>query len=356
MIFCSEDRTLIKVENLVKKYGDKTAVDNLSFTISKGGVHGFLGPNGAGKSTTMNIITGCLDATSGKVLVDGIDVAEDPMGAKHKIGYLPEIPPLYESMTPYEYLVFVAEAKRVSYDKLYRNVNSVMELTSIEDVSGRLIKNLSKGYRQRIGIAQTMLGNPDVIVLDEPTVGLDPKQIIEIRKLIKKLGKVKTVIISSHILSEISELCDDLLIISHGKMIAHDTIENLERRLEKTQTLSISVRGQKESVFRTLESIKGLSDCTVTGSRGGVLSLKLEHDADNDIRDSVFSALADAGCPILSMENSSLTLEDIYLKLTDTEVEADKADGKKSRRKKNTEPGRGWKYQKKAEGKRGMGK
>ncbi len=323
---------MIKVENLTKKYGDKVAVDGLSFTISKGGVHGFLGPNGAGKSTTMNIITGCMTATSGKVFVDGIDVAENPLEAKKKIGYLPEIPPLYDNMTPYEYLVFVAEAKKVPYDKLYRNVNSVIELTNIEDVSKRLIKNLSKGYRQRIGIAQTMLGNPDIIVLDEPTVGLDPKQIIEIRKLIQKLGKVKTVIISSHILSEINELCDDLLIISHGKMIAHDTIENLEKKLDKTQALSISVRGQKESVFSALENVNGLADCTLTGNKAGIISLKLEHNSDRDIRDDVFSALADAGCPILSMEDSSLTLEDIYLKLTDTEEEKT-SNGKKSPRK-----------------------
>ncbi|MBQ7384712.1 MAG: ABC transporter ATP-binding protein [Clostridia bacterium] len=323
---------MIKVQNLVKKYGDKVAVDNLTFTISKGGVHGFLGPNGAGKSTTMNVITGCLRATSGSVLIDGVDMLESPLEAKAKIGYLPEIPPLYENMTTHEYLVFVAEAKDVPYDKLYRNVNSVMELTSIEDVSGRLIKNLSKGYRQRIGIAQTMLGNPDVILLDEPTVGLDPKQIIEIRKLIKKLGKVKTVVISSHILSEIEELCDDVLIISHGKMIAHDSIENLEHKLEKTQALSISVRGQKESVFRTLEQVGGLTDCTVTGSRGGVVSLKLEHDSGIDIRDAVFSALAEAGCPILSMDTSALTLEDIYLKLTDSEESsAPEENGKKKK-------------------------
>ncbi len=335
MIFCSEEINLIKVENLVKKYGDKIAVDNLSFTVSNGGVHGFLGPNGAGKSTTMNIITGCLDATSGSVFVGGVNIAKAPIEAKRKIGYLPEIPPLYDNMTPYEYLVFVAEAKGVPYDKLYRNVNSVMELTDIENVSSRLIKNLSKGYRQRIGIAQAMLGNPDVILLDEPTVGLDPKQIIEIRKLIRKLGKVKTVIISSHILSEINELCDDVLIISHGKMIAHDSIENLEKKLEKTQALSISVRGQKESVIRTLERINGLTDCTVKSNRGGVVSLKLEHDSGIDIRDAVFSVLADAGCPILSMDTEALTLEDIYLKLTDAEEESSvkNAESKNSRKR-----------------------
>ncbi|MBO5415852.1 MAG: ABC transporter ATP-binding protein [Clostridia bacterium] len=323
---------MIKVQNLVKKYGDKVAVDNLSFTISKGGVHGFLGPNGAGKSTTMNIITGCLRASAGSVLIDGVDISENPLEAKKKIGYLPEIPPLYDNMTTHEYLVFVAQAKNVPYDKLYRNVNSVMELTDIENVSGRLIKNLSKGYKQRIGIAQTMLGNPDIILLDEPTVGLDPKQIIEIRKLIKKLGRVKTVVVSSHILSEIEELCDDVLIISHGKMIAHDSIENLEQKLGKTQALSISVRGQKESVFRTLEQVRGLTDCTVTGSKDGVVSLKLEHKSGVDIRDAVFSALADAGCPILSMENSSLTLEDIYLKLTDTEETTESPTNKKKRK------------------------
>ncbi|MBQ8140725.1 MAG: ABC transporter ATP-binding protein [Clostridia bacterium] len=314
---------MIEVKNLVKKYGDRVAVDGLTFKLSDGKIHGFLGPNGAGKSTTMNVITGCLSATAGSVTINGIDISKSPAEAKKKIGYLPEIPPLYENMTPYEYLVFVGEAKKVPYEKLYRNVKSVMELTHIEDVGNRLIKNLSKGYRQRVGIAQTMLGNPDVIVLDEPMVGLDPKQIIEVRDLIKKLGQVKTILISSHILSEISEICDDIIIISHGKMIAHDTIANLEGKLNRTQALCISARGSEESVLSALDGVEGLTDCTVTGNRDGIVSLKLEHDSNTEIRDAVFAVLAAAACPILSMDTEALTLEDIFLKLTDVEETED---------------------------------
>lgn len=308
---------MIEVKDLVKRYGEKTAVDGLSFTLSDGGVHGFLGPNGAGKSTTMNIITGCLSATSGEVMINGVDISADPVAAKKKIGYLPEIPPLYEDMTPYEYLIFVGEAKNVPYDKLYKNVKSVMELTYIDDVKGQLIKNLSKGYKQRVGLAQTMLGNPEIIILDEPTVGLDPRQISEIRDLIRRLGEIKTVIISSHILSEISELCDDVLIISHGKMIAHDTIENLNMKLSGTQALKVSVRGDEEAVVSALEAVENIRDCIVLDVCDGVVSLKIEFDAEVDIRDSVFAAFAEAECPILSMDTEALTLEDIYLKLTD---------------------------------------
>ncbi len=307
---------MVEVKNLVKKYGESVVVDNLSFTLCEGGIHGILGPNGAGKSTVMNIITGCLRPDSGSVTVGGTDVLSNPVEAKRRIGYLPEIPPLYENMTVYELLVFVAEARKVSEEKLLRNVNSVMELTYIDDVKDRIIKNLSKGYKQRVGIAQSMLGNPDVIVLDEPTVGLDPQQLTDIRELIKKLGEVKTVIISSHILSEISELCDDLLIISDGKKIAQGTVAELERRLNKAQALVISVRGSEDRIISALSEVRGISECTVTKNEQGVVSLKLEYETGAEIRDSVFSMLAEAGCPILSMDTEALTLEDIYLKLT----------------------------------------
>lgn len=307
---------MIEVKNLVKKYGDRVVVDDLSFTLCEGRIHGILGPNGAGKSTVMNMITGCLRPDSGSVIVSGTDVSAHPVEAKRRIGYLPEIPPLYENMTVYELLVFVAEARKVSEDKLERNVNSVMELTHIDDVKDRLIKNLSKGYKQRVGLAQAMLGNPDVIVLDEPTVGLDPQQLTDIRELIKKLGEVKTVIISSHILSEIGELCDDMLIIADGKKIAQGTMEELEQRLNRAQTLVISVRGEEDKVISVLRDIKNISECTVIKNEQGVMSLRLEYDTEKEIRDIVFSAFAVAGYPILSMDTEALTLEDIYMKLT----------------------------------------
>ncbi|MBQ4650822.1 MAG: ABC transporter ATP-binding protein [Firmicutes bacterium] len=219
---------MIEVNNLCKNYGIHNAVDNLTFTIEKGKVYGFLGPNGAGKSTTMNILTGCLAATSGQVTVGGFDIYEDAVKAKKLIGYLPELPPLYHDMTVIDYLKFVAEVKGVKKSEMSEKLADIMEKTQIADVSGRLIKNLSKGYKQRVGIAQALVGDPEIIILDEPTVGLDPAQIIEIRELIKNLGEDHTVILSSHILSEIRAVCNHILIISHGKLVANDTPENLE--------------------------------------------------------------------------------------------------------------------------------
>ena len=249
---------MIEVRNLTKKYGDHLAVNDLSFTIEKGKIYGLLGPNGAGKSTTMNIITGCLAATSGTVLIDGHDIFEEPIEAKRHIGYLPEQPPLYTDMTAAEYLDFVARAKGMPYDAALRQEKEVMQLTGIEPVKDRLLKNLSKGYRQRVGIAQAMLGDPDVIILDEPTVGLDPKQIIEIRDLIKKLGSIKTVILSSHILAEISAVCDHVMIISHGRLVADDSIEDLENSVNSANDLSLKVRGSAVDVKRILAGVGGI--------------------------------------------------------------------------------------------------
>ena len=310
---------MIEVKHLTKIYGDHTAVDDLSFTIEPGHIYGLLGPNGAGKSTTMNIVTGCLAATSGTVRICGHDIYEDPIPAKQCIGYLPEIPPLYTDMTPFEFLSFVAEAKGVGYEEAGRQVREVMELTRIEDMKDRLIKNLSKGYRQRVGIAQAMLGNPDIIILDEPTVGLDPKQIIEIRDLILMLGQSRTVILSSHILAEISAVCDRVLIISHGKLVADDTIEHLENSVQNANRLRLSVRGNAEAISEVLSGIEGILDCKQLSEEDGVISLSLNVSKERDLRDDIFFAMAEHRIPVLTMDVEELDLEDIFLTLTDGE-------------------------------------
>ena len=310
---------MIEVKHLTKIYGDHTAVDDLSFTIEPGHIYGLLGPNGAGKSTTMNIVTGCLAATSGTVRICGHDIYEDPIAAKRCIGYLPEIPPLYTDMTPFEFLSFVAEAKGVGYEEAGRQVREVMELTQIEDMKNRLIKNLSKGYRQRVGIAQAMLGNPEIIILDEPTVGLDPKQIIEIRELIRMLGQTRTVILSSHILAEISAVCDRVLIISHGKLVADDTIEHLESNVANANRLRLSVRGSAEDISEVLSNIEGILDCKQISEEDGVITLSLNVTKERDLRDDIFFAMAERRIPVLTMDAEELDLEDIFLSLTDSE-------------------------------------
>ncbi len=311
---------MIEVKDLTKVYGANTAVDRVSFKINNGKIYGFLGPNGAGKSTTMNMMTGCLSPTSGTVRINGFDIFDEPLKAKRCIGYLPEIPPLYEEMTPYEYLSFVADAKNVPYGRAQRQVHEVMELVQIEDVRDRLIKHLSKGYRQRVGIAQTMLGNPDIIILDEPTVGLDPKQITEIRALIRKLGERKTVIISSHILAEISAVCDHVLILSEGKLIANAPIEELQSGFADRQRLRLSVRGDEEGVIDALAAIDEIESCVVGRCREeGVVELTLTVTGKDDLRDRIFFALADRRYAMLSMEREEATLESIFLSLTDRE-------------------------------------
>lgn len=250
---------MIEVKNLVKDYGGCLAVDHLSFTIRDGEIIGFLGPNGAGKSTTMNIMTGYLGATDGEVLIDGKNILEEPDEARRLIGYLPEIPPLYLDMTVLEYLSFAAELKKIPKKDREEAVSKAMELTMLNDVKGRLIKNLSKGYRQRVGLAQAVLGMPPVIILDEPTVGLDPKQIIEIRDLIKSLGKKHTVILSSHILSEVSAVCDHILIISHGRLAANGTPESLESQMAGAQTVVMTVKGSPDAVSSALSSVDGIA-------------------------------------------------------------------------------------------------
>ncbi|MBE6628638.1 MAG: ABC transporter ATP-binding protein [Ruminococcaceae bacterium] len=329
---------MIEVKNLTKVYGDHTAVDDLSFKIYNGKIYGLLGPNGAGKSTTMNMMTGCLAPTSGSVRINGFDVVKQPMKAKKCIGYLPEIPPVYGELTPFEYLVFVAEAKGVSYERAVRQAQSAMEMTDITDMSDRLIKNLSKGYRQRVGIAMTLLGDPDIIILDEPTVGLDPKQIIEVRALIQALGETKTVIVSSHILAEIREICDHVLIISGGKLIANAPIEELSESVSADVKLKLSVRGDETGVLEVLNQIEEIESCTLQPSHeAGVVSLALCVKGEVDLRDKIFFAMADRRYAVISMEKEEESLESIFLRLTE---EAALASGeKKSARAKRSRKG-----------------
>ena len=309
---------MIEVNNLVKRYGDHTAVDHLSFKIEKGKIYGFLGPNGAGKSTTMNIITGYIASTEGTVSIDGHDILEEPEKARKCIGYLPEQPPLYFDMTVLEYMRFAADLKKIPKNKKNEMIEEVMDTVKITDMKNRLIKNLSKGYRQRVGLAQAILGYPDVIILDEPTVGLDPKQIIEIRDLIKDLRQKHTVILSSHILSEVSAVCDYVLIISHGKLVASDTPENLSKLAAGSNNLSLVVKGDKEKIRILLGEISGVRDISIEGSgEEGEWNVKLTTEEHTDIREDVFFKMAESRYPILEMQSKKVSLEEIFLELTE---------------------------------------
>jgi ABC-2 type transport system ATP-binding protein len=313
-----EENFVIEVNNLVKRYGDHTAVDHLSFKIEKGKIYGFLGPNGAGKSTTMNMITGYIASTEGTVTIDGHDILEEPEQAKKCIGYLPEMPPLYFDMTVLEYMNFVADLKKIPKDKKKSMVEEVMEMVKISDMRNRLIKNLSKGYRQRVGLAQAILGYPEVIILDEPTVGLDPKQIIEIRDLIKNLKKKHTVILSSHILSEVSAVCDYVLIISHGRLVASDTPDNLGKLAQGSNNLSLLVRGDRDKIRILLGEIPGVKEISITADKDqDGWAVKLSTEENTDIREDVFFKMAENHYPILEMQSRKVSLEEIFLELTE---------------------------------------
>ena len=319
---------MIEVNNLVKRYGDHTAVDHLSFKIEKGKIYGFLGPNGAGKSTTMNMITGYIASMEGTVTIDGHDILDEPEQAKKCIGYLPEMPPLYFDMTVLEYMNFVADLKKIPKDKKKSMVAEVMEMVKITDMKNRLIKNLSKGYRQRVGLAQAILGYPEVIILDEPTVGLDPKQIIEIRDLIKSLKEKHTVILSSHILSEVSAVCDYVLIISHGKLVASDTPENLGKLAEGSNTLNLTVKGEKDKIRTALGQIEGVKNVTAADAKEEYAwNVTVSTNEDSDVREEVFFKMADAKCPILEMQSRKVSLEEIFLELTEDDKKTDKKEG-----------------------------
>jgi len=326
---------VIEVRHLTKKYGSHTAVEDLSFTVEDGRIYGLLGPNGAGKTTTMNIMTGCLGATSGEVFVDGCDIFDEPAKTKKKIGYLPEMPPLYADMTPLEYLKFVADARGVSRAEREEQIERVMDITQIGEMQDRLIKNLSKGYRQRVGIAQSLLGNPEVIILDEPTVGLDPKQIIEIRDLIKSLAKDHTVILSSHILGEVQAVCDHILIISHGKLVASDTPENLEKRFSGASTVDLCVKGDKQRISDVLGGLACVSEHTFREDEtDGSARVCVTPKGTEDIREELFKAFSQADLPILNMSLNKASLEDIFLEFTEEEP-AKKPRGKEAKHGRN---------------------
>lgn len=322
---------MIEVENLVKRYGNHLAVDHLSFQVEPGKIYGFLGPNGAGKSTTMNIMTGYIAATEGSVRINGHDIVKDAEEAKKCIGYLPEIPPLYLDMTVGEYLKFVAGLKKIPNKERKKQIDEVMALTMISDMSGRLIKNLSKGYKQRVGLAQAVLGYPDVIILDEPTVGLDPKQIIEIRDLIKKLGENHTVILSSHILSEVQAICDEIMIISKGRLVACDTPEGLTSLKSGSARIELTILGTEEKLEGVIQSLPEIQahHFEIINEKGCVKVI-LETEVNKDIREELFYALAEKKLPIMSMNRLEESLEDIFLALTQEDSEEKEDEEKES--------------------------
>ena len=313
---------MIEIRNLTKKYGNHIAVDDISLDIKPGKVYGFLGPNGAGKSTTMNIITGYLAPTSGEVKIDGHDIYKEPEEAKACIGYLPEIPPLYVDMKVEEYLEFVAELKKVSKDDIKKEVERVINLTRINDVSHRIINNLSKGYRQRVGMAQAIIGSPKIIILDEPTVGLDPNQIKEVRDLIKSLAGDHTVILSSHILSEISETCSHVFIINKGKIIANNSIETLSNYFNSKQVLEIIAKGDLNKCKEVIEKIEDIESVTVeNGSEEGTVNITVTAHYSKDVREDVSLALSSEKISIFEMKEDTKSLEDVFLQLTNEEGE-----------------------------------
>lgn len=315
---------MIEVSHLTKRYGANLAVNDLSFTIGKGAIHGLLGPNGAGKSTTMNIITGCLGATDGEVRVGGHSIADEPIAAKRLIGYLPEQPPLYQDMTPKEYLRFVAQAKGIPHRDRNAQLHAVMEKTRIADVQDRLIRNLSKGYRQRVGIAQALLGDPEIIILDEPTVGLDPAQIIEIRELIRDLGREHTLVLSSHILSEVQAVCDHIMIVSRGRLVASDTPENLTTLFAGDTSIHLEIIADESAVRRVLADIPGV-EVTALSAGDGTIRCELHQAGETDVRATLFGAFAAAQLPIIGMSRVRASLEDVFLELTNGEASADAA-------------------------------
>lgn len=307
---------MIEVRNLTKHYGDKHAVNDISFTVEDGEILGFLGPNGAGKSTTMNMLTGYISSTSGQALINGVDILEDPIKAKSFIGYLPELPPLYLDMTVKGYLNYIFDLKKCKLPRK-AHLKEVMDLTKITDVQDRLIKNLSKGYKQRVGLAQALVNNPPVLILDEPTVGLDPKQILEIRTLIKKLGRNHTVILSSHILSEIQAVCDRIIIINHGVVAAHDTTDNLSKNVSTDHRIIARIEGPKDEIVRALRDIDGIKYVKADMEREpGVYEYELEAVPGTDIRRDLFEIARRHDWPLLACRSAEMTLEDVFLKIT----------------------------------------
>ncbi len=308
---------MIEIQNVSKRYGNKLAVNDVSFTIKKGEILGFLGRNGAGKSTTMNIVTGYISASSGRVLLDGHDILEEPREVKRRIGYLPEMPPLYMDMTVDEYLKFVCAIKDVKPSYVKSHLDDITELIRITDVRKRLIKNLSKGYKQRVGMAQALVGNPEVVIMDEPTVGLDPKQIIEIRKLIKQLGEDHTIVLSSHILHEVADVCERVVIINQGKIVAQDTLDNLTKNISDTSRFRLRIAGPERDVYKAIRDIPGTRSVDEMGCKEPEsYDFLVEADRGADIRRPLFNQMSKMGCPILMLRPMDIELEDIFLQLT----------------------------------------
>lgn len=330
---------MVEVKNLSKNYGHKLALDDVSFSVKEGEILGFLGPNGAGKSTTMNIITGYLSSTNGTVNIDNIDILSDPIKAKSKIGYLSELPPLYLDMTVNAYLKFMFDLKKVKLPK-EQHISEICELVKISDVRKRLIKNLSKGYKQRVGLAQALLGEPPVLILDEPTVGLDPKQIIEIRNLIKTFGKKHTVILSSHVLSEIQAICDRVVVINNGKIIADDTTENLSKRLYETESYIAQIYGEPEHIINSLKTIDGIVSIEKIDKKGENLfeyNICVSPESSVDVRKEIFKMLTQIDTPVIKFEESKADLEDIFLKLTDDDISPKEKSDKDNNKSSDTE-------------------
>lgn len=308
---------MIEVKNLSKKYGSKTALDDINFTVNDGEILVFLGPNGAGKSTTMNIITGYISSTEGTVTVDGDEIMENPIAVKRKIGYLPEQPPLYLDMTVKAYLSFMYDLKKVKLSKT-QHIEEICKVVKIDDVYNRIIKHLSKGYKQRVGIAQALLGDPKLLILDEPTVGLDPNQIIEIRNLIKSLGEKHTIILSSHVLSEIQTVCNRVIVINKGKVVADDTTANLSSGLSAENRLLLSIEGDQNAIISALKELSGVKNVKLSKTNpDSSAEYVVNYDKNEDVRKAVFAKMAEINCPIISMSNDNMTLEDIFRKLTD---------------------------------------
>ncbi len=308
---------MIEIKNVTKRYGEKVAVDDISFNINDGEILGFLGRNGAGKTTTMNIVTGYISSTAGSVKLDGIDILENPREFKRQIGYLPEQPPLYMEMTVKDYLHFACDIKGVVSSKQKAHIADIVDLVKLGDVYGRMIRNLSKGYKQRVGLAQALIGNPKVVILDEPTVGLDPRQMVEIRRLIKELGKHHTVVLSSHILPEVQDICERVVIINKGRIVAQDMLENLTHGMSENAHVTVRVQGDEKQVQRLLREIPGVTYVEALGVKEpGSCDYMVEASERQDIRRPMFAALAKAGCPIMMLKPTEFTLEDIFMRVT----------------------------------------
>ncbi len=321
---------MIEINGVTKRYGDKIAADNVTFTVNEGEIMGFLGPNGAGKSTTLNILTGYLSATEGSAKIDGVDILENPLEAKKKIGFLPEQPPLYMDMTVREYLNFVYDLKRCKLDR-ERHIKEICSVVKIEDVYRRVIRNLSKGYKQRVGIAQALIGNPPVLIFDEPTVGLDPKQIIEIRNLIKKLGKAHTVILSTHILPEVQAICDRIVVINDGKIVANERTENIGRAVEGKRRMTYRICGPQNDVLKVLKATSGVAYAEALGTRDLDSTAFLIESEDNvDVRKPIFYAMSEKRWPIIGMDLMGMDLEDVFIALTSKHDPARAKGGKRA--------------------------